>query len=309
LLIRARVLLPDAERGFFVGTRFDWSGIIASLTLGRQEYYGLWFTKTSRTARDFVYDGDDIIAGPNTAITGPSEEFDNQNPPGFQEAPAGGTFMKIGVGGLRKPDTAGYSGFRLYDLVEPGVRSVRTGRSSVEFNHKLGPIGGYAYDYTKRLVLAPGLPRLTIEHRLRNTGERPIETRLYNHNFLTFGGAGIGPDLSIMTPFPVRSATPPPPTAARVENNRIVYAKRLVERERVTMPVEGFGSGAADHRFHIDNPALGAGVQIVGDRPLARVALWSIRTVMAIEPFVDISVAPGQAASWSQSYDYWAGRA
>lgn len=305
-LIRARVLLPDAARGFFRGSRFDWAGIVSNLTLGGQEYYGLWFSKISPSTRDFVYDGEDIIAGPNTAITGPSEEFDNQNPPGFQEAAPGGTFVKIGVGGLRRPDAANYSNFRLYEIVEPGVRSVKTGRSSVEFRHQLGPVAGYGYDYLKRLVLAPGLPRLTIEHSLRNTGEKPIASRVYNHNFLTFGGAGIGPDLSITTPFAITSAQPPAPSLARIENNRLVYAKRLVDRERVTTPMDGFGATAADHRFYIENPALGAGVQIVGDRPLARVALWSIRAVMAVEPFVDVNVAPGQQFSWSHAYDYWA---
>ena len=29
--IRATILLPDAEKGYYRGTRFDWSGVISSL--------------------------------------------------------------------------------------------------------------------------------------------------------------------------------------------------------------------------------------------------------------------------------------
>ena len=39
-------------------------------------------------------------------------------------------------------------------------------------------------------------------------------------------------------------------------------------------------------------------MRITGDRPLASETLWSIRSVMALEPFVDISVDPGKDLSW-----------
>ena len=188
------------------------------------------------------------------------------------------------------------------------MRTFAKDRTSATFRHQLGPIAGYAYDYTKRLSLEPGLPRLKIAHTLRNTGTKPISTRVYNHNFLTFGGTGIAQDIALSTPFSIKSANPPPAAAARIENNKVVYAKRVVDRERVSLGIEGFGPTAADHRFYIENPSLGAGVQIIGDRPLFRAALWSIRAVMAIEPFVQIDVAPGAESSWSQTYDYWAGR-
>src|SRR3954467_3590313 len=51
--IRAKLYLPDAERGFYRSTRFDWSGIISSLQYKRHEYYGPWFTKSDPPVRDF----------------------------------------------------------------------------------------------------------------------------------------------------------------------------------------------------------------------------------------------------------------
>ena len=46
-------------------------------------------------------------------------------------------------------------------------------------------------------------------------------------------------------------------------------------------------------------------MRIKGDRPLARVQLWSIRKVLAVEPFIDISVEPGQSFDWTTVYSYY----
>ena len=100
--IRAKVYLPDAAKGFYRGTRFDWSGVIFTWKR-RAYYYGPWFTKRNPAVRDFVYEGEDIVAGACSSTTGPADEF---RPVGYDAAKAGGTFVKIGVGALSKPDAA-----------------------------------------------------------------------------------------------------------------------------------------------------------------------------------------------------------
>ena len=97
----AKLYLPNEKSGFYRGTRFDWSGVIHSLTFDGHDYYGPWFTKTDPSVHDFVYAGADITAGPCSAITGPVDEF---KPLGWDEAKPGGTFVKIGVGALRKEE-------------------------------------------------------------------------------------------------------------------------------------------------------------------------------------------------------------
>ena len=42
--VTAKIYLPDPQRGFYRSTRFDWSGMIASLEYGGHQYYGPWFT-------------------------------------------------------------------------------------------------------------------------------------------------------------------------------------------------------------------------------------------------------------------------
>ena len=46
-------------------------------------------------------------------------------------------------------------------------------------------------------------------------------------------------------------------------------------------------------------------MSIEGDRPLQRVALWSIRTVMAVEPFVGVAIEPGSEFTWKSTYRYF----
>ncbi len=137
-IIQATIHPPDPISGFYQGTRFDWSGVIGSLKFAGHNYYGPWFTKTDPGVIDYVYQGTDIVAGPCSAVTGPAEEFSTNNEGlGFNEAQPGGTFLKIGVGVLRKPDNAKYSMFRLYDIVDHGQWSVQVKPASVDFTQKV----------------------------------------------------------------------------------------------------------------------------------------------------------------------------
>ena len=97
-------------------------------------YYGPWFTQTDPTVSDFVYRGAEIVAGPCSAITGPVEEFTVL---GYDEAKPGGTFLKIGVGILRKPDDAHYTAYHLYEIVNGGKWSVKKSKDAVEFTQEL----------------------------------------------------------------------------------------------------------------------------------------------------------------------------
>ena len=65
--IRAKLYLPDAKNGFYRSTRFDWSGVIASLEYNGHNFYGPWFKKIT-DVYDFGYDGDDVFSAPFTAI-------------------------------------------------------------------------------------------------------------------------------------------------------------------------------------------------------------------------------------------------
>jgi hypothetical protein len=71
------------------------------------------------------------------------------------------------------------------------------------------------------------------------------------------------------------------------------------------MPITGFGSSASDNKIRIESVHAGAGMTIETDRPLWRESLWSIRSVVAMEPFIAVDVKPGAEFSWKTTYTYY----
>ena len=296
-LINAKIYLTDSKKGFYRGTRFDQTGIIGSLVLGGQGFYGPWFDHTSPDVMDYIFTPDGIVAGPDSAISGPVEEF---APIGFDEAAPGGAFLKIGVGVLRKPDAAAYDHYRLYDVADAGTRSVQATKSSVTFTQDIAG----AFHYVKTLWLVPGKPQMRIEHILTNTGRKPISTSVYDHNFLTLSPGNA--DITVTLPFTVRPDNSPNPELARIDGNRIAYVRPLKDKEGVSFHIAGFGDTSRDYDIEVANAKTGAGVRVTADQPLTKMNLWSIRSVMAVEPYIAIDLAPGATKRWTYTYTYQA---
>jgi len=307
-VIHATVDLPNAVRGSYRGTRFDWSGVISDLTFAGHSYYGPWFTKKNANVADFIYDGPNITAGNCSAITGPVEEFVTEDGSGlgFRRASPQQTFVKIGLGTLRKPDNQRYSPYRNYEIVDHGTWKVRRRSMSIEFTQRIvDESSGYGYLYTKVLRLDPWQPILVIDHSLKNIGRLSIDTKVYDHNFLTLDHATVGPDLSISFSFAVKPGTPVNGELGAVEGNRISYRKQLKGSETFTAHIGGFGTTSKDYDIRIENSRLGAGMRITGDKPLIKEELWSIRSIVAVEPFIHLIAARGKTIHWSYTYRYY----
>ncbi len=305
--IRLKVYLPDSKKGFYRGTRFDWSGVIASLEYQGHNYYGPWFDRVDPSVHDFRFAGAGIVASPCSGAVGPVEEFGtNGSALGWDEASVGGTFIKIGVGVLRK-ETRDYDFVKQYEIVDPGEWTVKKHRDSVEFSQRLtDPSSDYGYIYRKTVRLIEGKPEMVLEHSLKNTGSRTIRSTVYNHNFLVLDKQPPGPDFTITVPFQIRSASPPSRELAEIRGNQFVYLKTLQDEDTVETLLEGFGDSPRDNEIRIENRKVGAGMLIKGDHPLSSLNLWSIRTVLAMEPFIAISVDPGHEFIWKFSYQYYA---
>jgi hypothetical protein len=302
-VVDATVYLPDPARGFYRSTRFDWSGMIGRLEHAGHRYYGPWFTRRDDRVRDFVYDGVDIVVSAQSAAVGPVEEF--QRPIGYDTARVGGTFVKVGVGVLRKFDAAAYSAFRPYEIVDAGRWTSTTTATSVASTQRLeDAASGVAYVYEKTIRLTPGRAEMTIAHRLRNTGRTLIDTNVYDHNFLVLDDAVPAPGLTIRLPFTIDTSQPPNPALATVDDHAIIFRKRLSGEERVSMPIRGFGDTPADYDIRIETPTPGAAMRIRGDRPLSGLSLWSIRSNVSIEPFIDVHVGPGETFAWTYTYSW-----
>ena len=304
--ISASLYLPDPQTGFYRGTRFDWSGVIYSLEYKGHNYFAPWFQKERDDVHDFVYEGADIVAGPNTAITGPVEEFFTDNKAlGYDEGAAGGLFIKIGVGELRKKDAGAYDHFTKYEVVNPGKWTVKSGKDSVEFTQVLDGSAGYSYVYKKTVRLVPGKPEMVIAHSLKNTGKKAIVASAYDHNFLSLDHQPAGPGYSISFPFTIQPSNAQTGDLAEIQGTQILYKKALAGQDRVMTLIGGYSDRASDYDFRVESTAVGAGMHVTGNRPLSKAMLWSIRPVVSVEPYIDMSIQPGREFTWDLHYAFY----
>jgi len=301
--ITAKVYLPDPVKGYYRSTRFDWSGALNSLEYKGHNYYGVWYDRVDPKVINWTWDGTEIVSGPCSALYGPVDEF--QAPLGFAESKPGGTFIKLGVGVLRRAE-GDYNRFRPYDVLNPGKWTVKKHKDSIEFQQELSdPASGYAYLYRKTIRLEKGKPNMVIEHNLKNTGKKAIESSVYNHNFVVLDKQPPGPDFTFRVPFQIKPMRPPDKNVVEVRGNEVVYLRPLAGKDEQAVLMEGFSDSASDSEIVIENKKVGAGLRISTDRPLVRDLLWSIRTVLAVEPYVAINIQPGADFTWKNTIEYY----
>jgi len=305
-VLRAQVFLPDAEKGFYRGTRFDWAGVIATLEYKGHNYFGPFFEKFNPAVADVVI-ANPIEAGINSAASGPVEEFvsgPDGTALGYADAKPGEAFCKIGVGALRKIDDAPYSSYVNYAILNGGKRGVNARADSVEFIQEVDCGSGYAYAYTKTIRLLKNEPIMTIAHRLTNTGTKPIETQVYDHNFLTIDRQSTEPDVTISFAFS------PTPTKkldqlAEIHGNQLHFSREFKGSDEFYGEFKGFGNTAKDYEIRVENQKTGVGVEIRSDRPLVNLGLWAVRTVVAPEPYIEMNVPSGKEFTWTYTYRFY----
>jgi hypothetical protein len=287
-LIKARLYLPDTKAGYYRGSRFDWSGVIPVLEYDGHTYFGQWFEKYSPTLHD--------------AIMGPVDDF---YPIGYSDARTGESFLKIGIGMVTKPDEPKYSFANFYPIVNAGEWKVKKKSDRVEFFQKLDD-KDYAYEYQKTVLLTKGKPQMVIEHVLKNTSAKLMETTVYNHNFFVLDKQPIGPDVEVTFPFNLTSETPGNEAFGRIQDNKIVFHKTLEKNEHLFYgSLQGFGETANDYDIRIENHRTGAAVRITCDQPLAKIVFWSAPKTVCPEPYIQLSLNPGETFRWNIVYQFY----
>ena len=286
-LVTATLYLPDPEKGYYRATRFDWSGQIADLKTGGHSYFGRW--------NPAKYD-----PKLHDAIMGPVQEFvDGQ---GFDAAPVGGTFIKVGVGVLRKPAEP-IRGFPTLEIVDGGKWTTRVRRDAVDFVHEVNdPASGYGYRYTKTVSLPRGKRQLVLTQKIESTGTKTINAQMYDHNFFVFDGEKVGPDVEVRFPFKIEPFN--------VRGSDIVFGeKQLNYKNAITtanrMQIKGFSNSSKDYDIHIENKKTGAGVHISGNRPLSDFVFWTNPNTPCAEAYIHVFAPPGEPMSWQITYDFY----
>jgi hypothetical protein len=298
-IVSAKVYLPG-ETEAYRGTRFDHAGVVLHITYKGQDYSQYWFERFASDPHDATDYGRGVEHA-CCATSGPVEEF---APVGYDEAGTDGRFLKIGVGILKRNGDA-YGQFPTYPILNAGKRTAEATPTEVHFTQDItGDPSGYGYSYVKTVRLVPGKPQMVIEHVLKNTGDKPIVTTVYNHNFLTLSPGN--ENVEITAPFVMVAEKPLQPELARVDGNAIRYVAAVPAGQTVTSPISGFGAGASDYDFRVTNTASGFGQRIRADQPIARINFWSVNTTLGWEPYIAIALQPGEVKSWTYTYDFFA---
>ena len=285
-LVTAVLYLPDAERGYYRATRFDWSGVIADLQVGGHSYFGRWNPKYDPKLHD--------------AISGPVQEFVTGQ--GMEAAKPGETFVKIGVGVLRKPAEAA-RGFATLEIVDGGKWSTQVRADAVEFVHEVNdPKSGYGYRYTKTVALPAGKAQMTLTHRLESTGVNPIDTEMYNHNFLVLDGQPTGPDVEVRVPFKLEAFNVRG-DAIQIGADRLNYLKPIETANR--MQLKGFSAAATDYDIRVENRKTGAGVRVTSDRALSDMVFWTSPRTTCPEAYIHVHAERGRPMDWKTTYDFY----
>jgi hypothetical protein len=298
-IVSAKVYLPG-ENGFYRGTRFDRAGVVAHATYKGTDYGQYWFSSTSPAVHDFAWQNGQVTVSTASGAAGPSEEFTTI---GFDEAGKGGRFLKIGVGILKR-DTDTYDFVHTYPVLNEGKRGFSATKDSVRLTQDLSDQEtGYGYSYVKTVKLTPGKPQMVIEHVLKNTGKKDLVTSVYCHNFLSLSPGN--ENIVLTAPFTLVAGKPLAPDAAQVSGKTLKYLRAVKEGESVTSPFTGFSDKVSDYDFKVVNSKTGFGQRIRADQPLARINFWSIRTTFSWEPYIAISLKPGETKRWTYTYDYF----
>jgi hypothetical protein len=294
--VQAVVYLPDAQKGYYRSTRFDWSGVVPCLTYKGHTYFGIWFSHY-----------DPLI---NDAIAGPVEEFrsgDGLSSINYNEAKPGELFIKPGVGVLRKVDDSPYKfGFR-YPIVDLGKWKVRVKKDQVTFTQTLQSPLGYAYVYEKTLKLDKHQPVLILEHRIKNTGTKAIDTQVYDHDFFMLDAAPTGPGMAVRFAFDPQAKQQIEPRA-KIDGKDLVYLQEVGTGpgQAVTSYLTGYSNSPADYDITVENRNTGVGVEQTSSSPIAQLNFWSIHTTICPEAYIHVNVQPGGTGNWNIRYRFFA---
>jgi hypothetical protein len=217
---------------------------------------------------------------------GPSAEFGMSDPPGYA---TGDTFLKIGVGRLRKPVEPKYWFANRYEIVDHGRWRVTHGQEWMAFTQVLPG----AYIYSKRIRLTRA--GFVLHHRLKNIGRQALVTDHYIHNFVVFDDQPVGTNHAVELPSPV--ATQTVRDTVRIEGRAIRYLTEPRPDVGYRAELKPTPGNAATFTFG------GRQLSFRGNRRPTKMIFYGIGKAVCVEPFLDIHLNPGETITWDSAYE------
>lgn len=282
--LELRVHSFDPVDGYYRGLRFDHGGIVAQATWHGHTVFG-----ELREPRK--PEGHDHVAGV-------AEEFGIDGALGYTEAdPAGGTFVKVGVGVLARDNDKPYAFSRLYPVAELPPWTVVADTTSITSTQTLTH-GEWGYVFTKTIRVAEDGNAFTVRHELENTGTKPIVTDHYSHNNLCFDGDPIGSAYRLVYPAPIIKEEGRGPGV--IEGDTFTLAEPL----KKSLWFRLGGIPVDDNRVRVEHSGSNIALTISHDYAPAKVVVYGESRAICPEHFVAIDLEPGATQTWTTTYTF-----
>ena len=271
-------------------TRFDWTAFITQVTLDGKHTFCV---------------PESYTPGEGTGGIGLCNEFGNQKVIGYSEAPVGESYPKLGIGLLERDDAGDYNFFRPHPITQLFPIRVEAAPEKVVFVVEPLDCRGYAVRLTKTVTVKDNW--LKIAYQLENTGQKPIHTHEYCHNFMGIDGHLIGPDYRLHFPYPVKVEIPP--QAPRRMNQDVVFdgenvSLRATPQTAFFFLPQGFSKSEGPQWELIHLPS-GVGMREYNDFAPEHVAVWGTTHVISAEVYISNDLEPGETQRWSRHYEFF----
>lgn len=146
---------------------------------------------------------------------------------------------------------------------------------------------------------------MTLEHHLKNTGVKTIDTGVYDHDFFMLDGKPVGPGMVVRFAFEPKPIDPLG-EAGKIEGKEIKFIDFLAPRKGVSGYLTGYSDKASDYDFTVEDTATKVSVRQTSDSPLSRLYFWSTRTTICPEGYIHLNIPPGKTGSWKIHYRFTA---
>ncbi len=279
------VALPDRENGHYRGIRFDHGGIVTEATWRGHSFFGI--LKPPRDPKK--HDG----------ASGTPEEFNIDKPAGFAEAADGGTFLKIGVGALVRPNRTSYGFMRDYAVAQWATWTVKEEADAITCSHSESA-GAYAVTGSRTIRLLPGGDGFVIERELTSTGTAELPVEHYNHTMIIIDGKPISPDYSLTYAVPVTVTH----KLLAADGATVRFPIGPKPGESAWTEVKGLPDTPAAGTVRIANAASKVAVELSTDTTPTKVVIYAEATAICPEAFTAFTLKPGESKRWSQTYRF-----
>jgi len=290
--LKATILLLDTAHGYYRSARFDWSGFMAQVTYKKHTFFHEWRGYIGKTDTFGIHNPYNTGTG-----AGISEEF--RKTLNYQEAKAGETFVKVGVGIQLKDKDSAYYFAKNYQIINNGKWETTYGKDWIQFTQTIATDYGYGYVYTKKITLLPNSSVIKVFHSIKNTGIKPIETTTYSHNYFRFDDNPADENYLLTYPSPIN---PKDKFSTKATFGNTTF--KLNEELKGADPVQGAYNTNGVNEFELTNSKTKTAVHVKCDRPVIAPYLYVWRNAFCPEHMIEVLVPVGETTTWETEYSF-----